>query len=540
MKQILLITAALMIMSIQSKSQETLDIKALKAEYSWTIPEKSFITDTIVIKGEIENYAPYQSIIKTFECYSFDEFEEQTASSLSINPDGTFEKKIRISYPIYNVFYKRFGRKSFDIPFFAFPGDTVEVVAKFKDGKLECTYPTGRCKQFERLLQYFSSWNEFAKKTIDYDDGFDNFADFAETIWNELLTKVYHDGLNATFSKEEMSLALSLAQSQYAYLTLVTLSKMLEDCYETKTEGDFSYLSLKDTALYNRMIDPAYYQYLNHIDFSDKALLCDRNMMIVLNYIPWGLFPYSQNHMIGNHYPPQDVENTKAYFPHSDSLLRKTLHTTDNSLTAQMIMYHKIRMFDKMVWKNMPTDSIKMIRDFILPKLEFKPIRIKAEQLFYARLNDSSSTYPMRKCEATAFIDSLRNVYKGKYLYLDFWQMSCGPCRMAIESSKDLRKKIAQNPDIKLVFVNGDNPKYEAMKNYVKQHLADEVTIAPGGNTFIALRDVFNFSGIPHFEVITPNGNVVKEDCIDFGIRHNNDYEQFVQGIEKMKEKVEK
>ena len=107
-----------MIMSIQSNGQETLDFKALKAKYSWTIPEESFKTDTIVIKGKIENYSQYQEFIKTFECYSFDEFEEQTASSISINPDGTFEKKIRISYPIYNSFSKYLDRKNFNIPFY--------------------------------------------------------------------------------------------------------------------------------------------------------------------------------------------------------------------------------------------------------------------------------------------------------------------------------------------------------------------------------------------------------------------------------------
>ena len=105
--------------------------------------------------------------------------------------------------------------------------------------------------------------------------------------------------------------------------------------------------------------------------------------------------------------------------------------------------------------------------------------------------------------------------------------MSCGPCRMTIEASKDMRKEIANNPDIKLVFVNGDNPNYTKMHEYVDKHLADEVTVAPGESVFAKLRDVFNFAGIPHFEVITPDGQVIKERYIKFGLRESFNYYNF-------------
>ena len=101
-----------------------------------------------------------------------------------------------------------------------------------------------------------------------------------------------------------------------------------------------------------------------------------------------------------------------------------------------------------------------------------------------------------------------------------------------------MRKEIANNPDIKLVFVNGDNPNNARMLEYVDKHLADEVTVAPGESVFATLRDVFNFAGIPHFEVITPDGQVVKERYIKFGLHKSGDLFSFKYCFDQLKEKL--
>lgn len=62
----------------------------------------------------------------------------------------------------------------------------------------------------------------------------------------------------------------------------------------------------------------------------------------------------------------------------------------------------------------------------------------------------------------------------------------------------------------------------------------------PGEDVFTELRDVFNFSGIPHFEVITPDGKVVKERYITFGLLNSFDYRNFKLEFDKLKEKLEK
>ena len=523
--------AATLILAVLQAVGQTPDFKALREQYNWRLPVESFHDDTVVIRGRITNYDPTSSGFSTMEGYTFNEFENQTAATIAINPDGSFEKIILLSYPVVNEFAAYTDKGTFLIPFFAYPGDTVDVTATINNGALTCTYNSQRCQHFERLLPYPHQWARFAGPALyKYDGTFDDFANAAEDLWNKVLTQVLDDAHQAKFNNEEMGLALALAQVNYGYGLFNGLGELsnLNLPYEQKIEGQYMYLRLKDTLLLERMKDPNNYKYLTHIDFNDISLFCSNGLHLILNRIEYGgLMPYSTQKYIDGSYPPQGIKNSIKFFPHADSLLQKALFTKGSSPIAQMVMYQHLLIIIDRPWTDMPADSIKDIRDNILPVFTFAPIKRKVESLFANRLADTEITLPLKNCAATAFIDSLRQVYPGKYLYLDFWAMSCGPCRMTIEASKDMRKEIANNPDIKLVFVNGDNPNYTKMHEYVDKHLADEVTVAPGESVFAKLRDVFNFAGIPHFEVITPDGQVIKERYIKFGLRESFNYYNF-------------
>lgn len=536
MKHLMTITAALILATLQAVGQ-TPDFKTLRQQYNWRLPVESFHDDTVVIRGRITNYDPASSGFSTMQGYTFNEFENQTAATIAINPDGSFEKKILLSYPVVNEFAAYTDKGTFLIPFFAYPGDTVDVTATINNGALTCTYNSQRCQHFERLLPYPHQWARFAGLALNkYDGTFDDFANAAEDLWNKVLTQVLDDAHQAKFNNEEMGLALALAQVNYGYGLFNGLGELSNLPYEQKIEGQYMYLRLKDTLLLERMKDPNNYKYLTHIDFNDISLFCSDGLHLILNRIEYGgLMPYYTQKYIDGSYPPQGIKNSIKFFPHADSLLQKALFTKGSSPIAQMVMYQHLLFFIDRPWTYMPADSIKEIRDNIMLVFTFAPIKRKVESLFANRLADTEITIPLKKCDATAFIDSLRQVYPGKYLYLDFWAMSCGPCRMTIEASKDMRKEIANNPDIKLVFVNGDNPNYTKMHEYVDKHLADEVTVAPSESVFAKLRDVFNFAGIPHFEVITPDGQVIKERYIKFGLRESFNYYNFKAEFDNLK-----
>ena len=123
-------------------------------------------------------------------------------------------------------------------------------------------------------------------------------------------------------------------------------------------------------------------------------------------------------------------------------------------------------------------------------------------------------------------IRSLCAKYLGKILIIDFWGMSCGPCRSAIQSSKQKRAEIAKRDDVKLVFIAGEctTEGSEAYKKYVAEWLADEETVCVTNADFTRLQELFRFNGIPHYETITPDCRRVRDDLQLQGF-YNFEYE---------------
>ena len=95
----------------------------------WTVPQDWFKSDTITIKGRIEDFNAEQLGFDMLHCYYEDEFEKEDAVQvLNIAPDGTFCKKFKISYPFRQLFWTKDAKTQFDeIPFFARPGETIDI-----------------------------------------------------------------------------------------------------------------------------------------------------------------------------------------------------------------------------------------------------------------------------------------------------------------------------------------------------------------------------------------------------------------------------
>jgi thiol-disulfide isomerase/thioredoxin len=164
-------------------------------------------------------------------------------------------------------------------------------------------------------------------------------------------------------------------------------------------------------------------------------------------------------------------------------------------------------------------------------------VRQKTEQYYERKMAQKELSTPLPENNVAAdLIRSISAKYPGRYLMIDFWGMGCGPCRSAIQSSKDLRTKIAKRDDIKLVFIAEERIAggSDAYKKYVAEWLADEETVCVTNAEFSRLQELFRFNGIPHYETITPDCRRVRDDLRINGF-YNFDYE-----LKKLMERVKK
>lgn len=106
--------------------------------------------------------------------------------------------------------------------------------------------------------------------------------------------------------------------------------------------------------------------------------------------------------------------------------------------------------------------------------------------------------------------------HKGKYVFVDFWGTSCGPCRWHINALKKTREKFANNPDFDFVFITCKDwsPNKKDYDDYVKeQGLKHSYLIS--NDDFNYMMQLFRFTGLPHSVFIDPEGNVLDTDFSD-------------------------
>ena len=125
-------------------------------------------------------------------------------------------------------------------------------------------------------------------------------------------------------------------------------------------------------------------------------------------------------------------------------------------------------------------------------------------------LAETEDRYDLPAGEATDIFRRLVDPFRGKWVYVDFWDIGCGPCKMGIESSVALRKKIARMDDLELVFITGDrSTPPQVYEEYVAKYMAGETSYLIPEAESILLRKLFNFNGIPHNELVDPDGRIV-------------------------------
>lgn len=121
-----------------------------------------------------------------------------------------------------------------------------------------------------------------------------------------------------------------------------------------------------------------------------------------------------------------------------------------------------------------------------------------------------------RKIPETKGGDIVRRMiapYKGKFVLIDFWGTTCGPCRADIDRFSELRKSYTDSPDFTYLFVSSpQNSPEEDYKKFVSSKLEGEESIYLPLNEFVYLQELFNMNGIPRYVLINREGEIMDDN----------------------------
>ncbi len=510
-------------------------LEELAGANAYTAPADWFTTDSVTLRGRIEGYSPEAGFPTQLELSYTSLFDkDELVMVADIRPDGTFEKRWEVDHPKQHSFRwdKALPGMSY-LEVFARPGDTIDVtVRRGEDGLYRCIYHDGSSQAVERWLKSGLNLGGFPSRMYRFKGTPGEAEALAEKLWKLMTYRLQTEAARHKFTPMEMQLAMADAQVQYAMDVMdYALGKMFN--MEMVTAADSAvHATLRDTAFYGRL--------LRRIDFDNPLLMASGYYDILLNRIQYA-WPVT-----GADGPVEITDEIGPWSNTPESILKEMedryatwngmMGSTKNSLMAQMCNYQEM-LGDYTLWRVNEISKDKVLADPKLSEEERKQqaasvpclsnvfpryvasfsheaLRRHAEQFHAARQAKASFASPLPEGQPAALIRSLQARYPGRYLVVDFWGMGCGPCRGAIQSSKELRAEIAKRDDVKLVFIAGEETAEgsEAYHKYVKEWLADEETICIPDTEFSRLQEYFRFNGIPHYETITPDGRRVGEE----------------------------
>ena len=135
------------------------------------------------------------------------------------------------------------------------------------------------------------------------------------------------------------------------------------------------------------------------------------------------------------------------------------------------------------------------------------------------KVTDAASTTP----EADAIFQSVIEPYKGNALYLDFWDMGCGPCRLSMLEDREL---VAQLKDLPVRFLyicdEKTSPRDYAEKWMTENHIKGE-HIYLTHEEWLLLCGKFQFNAVPFHLAVDKDGNIVSRDVIDSYVKELQD-----------------
>ena len=495
----------------KKKKQKMPTMQELTDANSWTVSEDWFKTDTITVKGRIEGYDAEQFGFTSLECFFQNVFEKDDATQvLGIAPDGTFYKKFQAGYPICQRFYTLESKVDFsEIPFFARPGETIDItVREDAGGRYVCVYNNGSSSDVARWLRTREEITDVLFPLVLFEGAFDEGNNLADKVWQNAMYRLQTVSRREHYTPMEMQLALADVQTRFAYYYMT---------YAMNRR--YALMKQNESAEWQALAEAKSYYHLHRIDFDNPLLFASNDYPYLINRIQYAqpatraLFSSAGQKRYDDYY----------------AVLREMLGSEDNTLMAQLCLYQQM-LTESRRWGTEKESKYAMFSNtFTHPY-----VKAKADEFYRRTMAQTELATPLPDAPMANLIRSLCAKYPGKILMIDFWGMGCGPCRYAIQESKNLRVEIAKRNDVKLIFIAGERTTEgsDAYKQYVAEWLSNEETVCVTNADFTRLQELFRFNGIPHYETITPDCRRVRDDLRIDG------YDNFDYELERLKEKL--
>ena len=472
-----------------------LKIKPAKEEKAAVRDEAAFFQKGVgTLIGQFED----PSHPNLIEYFGYNAFQEVNNQSVAIAEDGSFTLELPLEHPILSAVRDEHGTFYY---FFLQPDKQTRMRI---DSHGLVHFPAGtRCGKLAEWLSNVAPgfYHVYLTPEEWQTTSFSDYAALVESHYESLQTFADYICDRERFSQEEAHLLKQQIRIQAATDELGASIYMPQ---RSMTEPEDSLADIREKELAN----PAMYISLPRLDPMDWTAFSINNDIYFLS----NRYGYSELGKIYNNIPRMVAADSAVFHQSEPSIFLQAALMNQGQLSSEI----KIRRA-RLEWyeanhqePDSSVDDYQELWDARLSALTSPYLHARYQATLEELLAEQAGRYDLPEGEAADIFRKLVEPFRGKWVYIDFWATSCDPCRSGIESSADERKKLAGRDDIELVFITGDrSTPQEAYREYVDENLEGEVSYLLPETQYILLSGLFNFTGIPHNELVDPDGRIV-------------------------------
>ena len=478
------------------EASKPLKINPIQDKKAAVREEASFFQKGIgTLNGQFEG----SSHPKIIEFFGYNAFQENKKQTCSVAEDGSFSLAIPLEHPILSYVCDESATAYY---FFLEPNGQTQM-------RIDSTglvhFPEGA--KFGKLAEWLSNAEPLLRfpmrgaisaeewETISVKDIISRITSHYETVQ----TFVDYISTREHFSLEEAHLLKQRIR------IMAATDELSVDFYMPRTPLGEPMDSLARIRA-NDLADPSLYISLAQLDPSDWTAFSLNNDITIL----------SNRYEFSRLMDRSDLSKRISKMVAADSAV---FHQAGPSIFLQAAIMNPATLSQEVKIQEWIEESgyepeglvdFQKIRNDRLSALTSPYLNARYQATMDELLAEQGDRYDLPEGEATDIFRKLIEPFYGKWVYIDFWSTSCGPCRAGIEDSADVRKKIAGRDDIKLVFITGDkSTRPSAYQEYVAKNLDGEVSYLIPETQYMLLSTLFNFNGIPHNELVDPDGRIV-------------------------------
>lgn len=429
----------------------------------------------------------------------------ETVYALTFNDDCSVDRKLDVPYPMF-VYVKPFG----DI--YMCPGDTVDITVNFRAKSREDAFVfdgTGLSGEVNRTMRdidrkYLNQEN-YASFRIDNASRIDSLL-----IWkNNQVARLDSMVVKMNEGLPELAGCSPLASDIIRTRILVWYAQMLFDPYDC-LQGDFDrdeycrnyfdFLAPREKYLLDNplLMISADHFYFNRIEFGPLRPLLPKVVC---------LYP-SRYERENDVFYGDSLYTIRRAFADGMKKIGDNIHVGPDNLTSQICMMRQIlSLLDGGIYND---DYYEMVAGHLAEVLPYitNPDLARLTTLAYrdfVKTHESPVEENGLSTRADSIFRRIIQPYEGNVVVVDFWSMSCGPCRRGMLDDRETVEALKDKP-VKFLYVTSDGP--EACNPWLDENNIKGEHIFITGSEWSQMQEKFNFSGIPFHVLVDKSGKV--------------------------------